>query len=87
MPVKFEEAEAALTDEAMLSLWYGGLNGIYTRKIAVADTVDPRTGQIVAMAQSRPVMGDGPGETRWNYSVRYDMGGADGYLFGSTFKT
>ena len=55
--------------------------------IAVADTVDPRTGQIVAMAQSRPVMGDGPGETRWNYSVRYDMGGADGYLFGSTFKT
>lgn len=27
-----EEAEAALTDEAMLSLWYGGLNGIYARK-------------------------------------------------------
>ena len=27
-----EEAEAALTDEVMLSLWYGGLNGIYARK-------------------------------------------------------
>ena len=27
-----EEAEAALTDEAMLSLWYGGLNGIYAWK-------------------------------------------------------
>ena len=27
-----EEAKAALTDEAMLSLWYGGLNGIYARK-------------------------------------------------------
>ena len=26
------EAEAALTDEVMLSLWYGGLNGIYARK-------------------------------------------------------
>lgn len=55
--------------------------------IAVMDTVDPKTGRILAMGQSRPVMGDGPGETAWNYSVRYDMGGADGYLFGSTFKT
>ncbi len=55
--------------------------------IAVADTVENATGRILAMAQSRPVMGDGPGETAWNYSVRYDMGGADGYLFGSTFKT
>ncbi|NLA28465.1 MAG: penicillin-binding protein, partial [Propionibacterium sp.] len=55
--------------------------------IAVADTVETTTGRILAMAQSRPSMGDGPGETAWNYSVRYDMGGADGYLFGSTFKT
>ncbi len=54
--------------------------------LAIANTVDPKTGRIAAMAQSRPVMGDGPGETAWNYSVRYDMGGADGYLFGSTFK-
>ena len=55
--------------------------------IAVADTVENATGRILAMAQSRPVMGDGAGETAWNYSVSYDMGGADGYLFGSTFKT
>ncbi|MGI5952604.1 MAG: transglycosylase domain-containing protein [Brooklawnia sp.] len=54
--------------------------------LAIANTVDPQTGRIVAMAQSRPVMGDGDGETAWNYSVRYDMGGADGYLYGSTFK-
>ena len=27
-----EEAEAALTDEVMLSLWYGGLNRIYVQK-------------------------------------------------------
>ncbi|RRD64005.1 hypothetical protein [Fretibacterium sp. OH1220_COT-178] len=27
-----EEAEAALTDEEMLSLWYGGLNRIYVQK-------------------------------------------------------
>ena len=26
-----EEAEAALTDEVMLSLWYGGLNRIYVQ--------------------------------------------------------
>ena len=31
-----EEAEAALTNEAMLSLWYGGLNGIYARKCRAA---------------------------------------------------
>ena len=27
-----EEAEAALTDEVMLSLWYSGLNRIYVQK-------------------------------------------------------
>lgn len=55
--------------------------------IAVADTVENSTGRILAMAQSRPTMGEGAGETAWNYSVNYAMGGADGYLFGSTFKT
>lgn len=54
--------------------------------IAVADTVDPKTGRIVSMAQSRPQMGDGPGQTAWNYSVGYNMGGAEGFMFGSTFK-
>ncbi len=42
--------------------------------IAVADTVENATGRILAMAQSRPVMGDGPGETAWNYSVELRHG-------------
>lgn len=57
--------------------------------IAVADTVDPKTGKILAMAQSRPVMGDNKeaGETYWNYSVPLAYGGNDGFMMGSTFKT
>ena len=56
--------------------------------IAVADTVDPKTGKILAMAQSRPVMGDNKeaGETYWNYSVPMKYGGNDGFMMGSTFK-
>ena len=49
--------------------------------------LQPQTGLIVAMAQSRPVMGTGPGETWYNYNVGEDMGGAEGYQAGSTFKT
>ncbi|GAA2183197.1 transglycosylase domain-containing protein [Brooklawnia cerclae] len=54
--------------------------------IGVLDAVDPKTGRILAMAQSRPTWGDGEGETNWNYSVTHDMGGTEGYFFGSTFK-
>ncbi|WP_155938382.1 transglycosylase domain-containing protein [Propionimicrobium lymphophilum] len=56
--------------------------------IAVADTVDPKTGKILAMAQSRPAMGDNKeaGETYWNYSVPMEYGGNDGFMMGSTFK-
>lgn len=55
--------------------------------IAVADVVDPTTGYIVAMAQSRPEWGEGPGQTAYNYSVANQWGGDDGFAFGSTFKT
>ncbi len=50
--------------------------------------IQPSTGLIVAMAQSRPDMGDkDPGETYYNYNVERSMGGAEGYQAGSTFKT
>ncbi|EPH03223.1 hypothetical protein HMPREF1531_01281 [Propionibacterium sp. oral taxon 192 str. F0372] len=54
--------------------------------IAVADTVEVSTGRIVSMVQSRPQWGDGDGKTNYNYSVTNAMGGAEGFMFGSTFK-
>ena len=56
--------------------------------ISAMDMIEPGTGLIVAMAQSRPVMGDSTkkGETYWNYSVGPEMGGAQGFQAGSTFK-
>ena len=56
--------------------------------IAAMNMIQPGTGLIVAMAQSRPVMGSkaGKGQTYWNYSVPPDMGGAQGFQAGSTFK-
>ena len=54
--------------------------------IGVAVLLDPKTGLIKAMAQSRPQMGTGKGQTYWNYAVGYDMGGPEGFQAGSTFK-
>ncbi|WP_432559514.1 transglycosylase domain-containing protein [Granulicoccus sp. GXG6511] len=61
--------------------------------ISVVTMIEPGTGQILAMAQNRPVMGDNAaaGETYYNYAVGgptsdNDMGGAEGYQAGSTFK-
>ncbi|SEQ46067.1 Membrane carboxypeptidase (penicillin-binding protein) [Microlunatus flavus] len=56
--------------------------------IAAMDMIEPGTGRIVAMAQSRPVMGSNAkkGQTYWNYSVSREMGGAQGFQAGSTFK-
>jgi membrane peptidoglycan carboxypeptidase len=50
--------------------------------------VQPGTGLILAMAQSRPVMGTNAdlGQTFYNYAVSASMGGAEGYQAGSTFK-
>lgn len=50
--------------------------------------VQPGTGLILAMAQSRPVMGNNTeaGETYYNYAVSHSMGGGEGYQAGSTFK-
>lgn len=54
--------------------------------IATSVMIQPKTGLIVAMAQSRPDMGTQPGETYYNYAVDRAMGGAEGYQGGSTFK-
>ena len=54
--------------------------------ISVMSMVEPGTGKIIAMAQNRPVMGSGKGETFYNYAVARDLGGAEGYQAGSTFK-
>ncbi len=63
--------------------------------VAVITMVEPGTGRILTMAQSRPVMGDNiteqgaykwKGETYYNYAVSHDMGGAEGFQGGSTFK-
>ena len=55
--------------------------------LAGAALIQPSTGLIVAMAQSRPDMGTAAGETYYNYNVEESMGGAEGYQAGSTFKT
>ena len=54
--------------------------------ISVMSMIEPGTGKIIAMAQSRPEMGSGKGETYYNYAVGRDLGGAEGYQAGSTFK-
>jgi len=57
-----------------------------TDAVATAATiVEPGTGKILAMGQSRPY-GFGKHETQINLSVNQDMGGGAGYQPGSTFK-
>ncbi|MQY36190.1 Penicillin-binding protein 2D [Streptomyces sp. RB17] len=54
--------------------------------VATAATiVEPGTGKILAMGQSRPY-GFGQNETQINLSVNSNMGGGAGYQPGSTFK-
>ena len=56
--------------------------------ISTMNMIQPGTGLIIAMAQSRPVMGSNTkkGETYWNLAVEPAMGGLQGYQAGSTFK-
>jgi membrane peptidoglycan carboxypeptidase len=56
--------------------------------IMAATVVEPATGKIRAMAQSRSVWGESAAdhETQYNYNVDNKMGGAEGFQFGSTFK-
>lgn len=54
--------------------------------ISTSVLIQPSTGYIVAMAQSRPQQGSEPGQSYYNYAVTRKMGGAEGYHGGSTFK-
>ncbi|MGC3995649.1 MAG: transglycosylase domain-containing protein [Propionicimonas sp.] len=54
--------------------------------IGVVVMMDPKTGLIKAMAQSRPEMGKKKGQTYYNYAVGTGFNGADGFQGGSTFK-
>ncbi len=57
-----------------------------TDQVATAVTlVEPGTGRIVAMGQSRPYGFQGH-ETQINYSVDQSLGGGQGFQSGSTFK-
>jgi membrane peptidoglycan carboxypeptidase len=56
--------------------------------ISTMNMIQPGTGLIIAMAQSRPVMGTDTkkGQTYWNLAADPAMGGIQGYQAGSTFK-
>jgi membrane peptidoglycan carboxypeptidase len=56
--------------------------------ISTMNMIQPGTGLIIAMAQSRPVMGNNAkeGQTYWNLAAEPAMGGIQGYQAGSTFK-
>ncbi len=56
--------------------------------ISTMNMIQPGTGLIIAMAQSRPVMGSNTkkGHTYWNLAADPAMGGIQGYQAGSTFK-
>ena len=56
--------------------------------ISTMNMIQPGTGLIIAMAQSRPVMGGKAkkGQTYWNLAVEPSMGGLEGFQAGSTFK-
>ncbi|WP_052441734.1 transglycosylase domain-containing protein [Streptacidiphilus anmyonensis] len=62
-------------------------NHIYAddKAVAVSSIVQPGTGQILAMAQSRP-FGTGNDETEINYNVDGLHGGGEGFQTGSVFK-
>ena len=48
--------------------------------------IQPSTGLIVAMAQSRTKLGTDPGETYHNINVGKELNGIEGFQAGSTFK-
>ncbi|MCW5953367.1 MAG: penicillin-binding protein, partial [Propionibacteriaceae bacterium] len=56
--------------------------------VSVITMLQPSTGNIIAMAQSRPKWGDDlkKGLTSFNYAVSHAMGGTEGFQGGSTFK-
>lgn len=54
--------------------------------IGLVSIVQPGTGHVLAMAQSRPTMSATTGGAWYNYPLPTNRGGAEGYQAGSTFK-
>ncbi len=79
--------KTTLDPTSQKSLLAGISNHVYkSDSVAAAMTmVQPGTGKIVAMGQSKPY-GFGKNETQINYSVNENMGGGIGFQNGSTFK-
>ncbi len=48
--------------------------------------IQPGTGLIKGLAQSRPNIGTAPGETYLNYGMEKEIGGSAGFFGGSTYK-
>ncbi|MFV0452634.1 MAG: transglycosylase domain-containing protein [Propioniciclava sp.] len=48
--------------------------------------IEPGSGLIKAVAQSRYEIGNKAGQSWWNYPMEPELGGAEGYFGGSTFK-
>ncbi|OMG53460.1 transglycosylase domain-containing protein [Tessaracoccus sp. ZS01] len=78
------DAEAQLAAEAAVASQIAPLDPVWGSSVLV----QPSTGLIVAMAQSRPKMGpdEAVGETFKNINVEGSMGGIEGFQAGSTFK-
>ncbi|CAG6394833.1 penicillin-binding protein [Streptomyces cocklensis] len=76
-----------LDPKAQASLLKGISKHVYkTDKYVAADTmVQPGTGKILAMGQSKPY-GFGKNQTQLNLSVDRNMGNSNGFQQGSTFK-
>jgi membrane peptidoglycan carboxypeptidase len=55
--------------------------------IGALSFVQPGTGEVKALAQSRHQLGSGPGQTWTNFTVPKKYGGANGFQPGSTFKS
>lgn len=54
--------------------------------IGMMTMIEPGTGLIKAVAQSQYEIGDGPGQTYWNYAMDRGLGGPEGLKGGSTYK-
>ncbi|SEL38424.1 transglycosylase domain-containing protein [Streptacidiphilus jiangxiensis] len=83
------QIHTTLDPKAQASLYSSVTSHVYaTDKAATAMTmVQPGTGKILAMGQSRPYgVSNDPGVTSLNYNVDRTMGGGGGFPTGSTFK-
>ena len=54
--------------------------------IGLMAMIEPGTGLIKALAQSRPNIGTDPGETYLNYAMEREIGNTAGFFGGSTYK-